>query len=427
MKSSLITLLAVVVTLVFSCTAFASNPFIDVPRDHWSYNAVSKLAADGIIDGETAGTFNGDRTLTRYEFAQIIARAMAQQDKANAEEKALIKKLSVEYKTEIEGLGVRVAALETKTSKIDIEGSAYFRYNSKYPYGYYQADQHSTYDGDAVDELRSANIDLKYTYHVSEGWVIKMESEYKRLLDTTTNSLNTLTGVDPDMNTLAEQLYTSGPMGIGQFVYGRHSYAPGYGLTYAEKTSGGQYTIGDKIKTTFNWGHTTYQRAEIRAVEVVAAVNKNTNIRANYESIEDITSPGRDNRYGIGADIALNKNLVFKAAAAEADLIGYTDKVRGYLAGLQYNVANKDVEQSGDIFVTYSKIPYDLAYNQLPDIDDFRVAFQGTRVGFDYVPLRNIVFTAWYMTGNQLANSFTKSASLPKDLRVFRAQVQMYF
>ena len=73
MKKSLV--LAMAMALGVSATAFAANPFSDVPAGHWAYASVSKLAAAGIVDGYPDGTFKGDNLMTRYEMAQIVAKA----------------------------------------------------------------------------------------------------------------------------------------------------------------------------------------------------------------------------------------------------------------------------------------------------------------------------------------------------------------
>ena len=50
--------------------------FPDVPSNHWAYEAVSDLSRRGLVEGYPDGTFGGDRLLTRYEFAQIVYRAL---------------------------------------------------------------------------------------------------------------------------------------------------------------------------------------------------------------------------------------------------------------------------------------------------------------------------------------------------------------
>ena len=61
MKKSLV--FAMAMALGISTTAFAANPFSDLPTGHWAYDAVAKLAAAGVVDGYPDGTFQGDRTM----------------------------------------------------------------------------------------------------------------------------------------------------------------------------------------------------------------------------------------------------------------------------------------------------------------------------------------------------------------------------
>ena len=75
MKKSLV--LAMAMALGVTASAYAANPFSDVPAGHWAYDSISKLAAAGVIDGYGDATFGGDKLMTRYEMAQITAKAMA--------------------------------------------------------------------------------------------------------------------------------------------------------------------------------------------------------------------------------------------------------------------------------------------------------------------------------------------------------------
>ena len=124
MKKTLVTLLALVFVLGIAGTALAApaNPFVDVPAKHWAYGAVAQLAKAGIVDGYGDGTFRGDRSMTRYEMAQVVAKAMAKSEKADAETKALIDKLAVEFAAELNNLGVRVAKLEANQPNVKFAG-----------------------------------------------------------------------------------------------------------------------------------------------------------------------------------------------------------------------------------------------------------------------------------------------------------------
>jgi hypothetical protein len=73
MKKSLV--LAMAIAMGISASAFAANPFSDVPAGHWAYASIAKLAAAGVVDGYGDGTYRGDRLMTRYEMAQIVAKS----------------------------------------------------------------------------------------------------------------------------------------------------------------------------------------------------------------------------------------------------------------------------------------------------------------------------------------------------------------
>lgn len=107
----------------FACaavTASAANPFTDVSADDWAYQAVASLSDEGVIDGYPDGTFRGDKHVTRYEIAQIVARLMAKEDTLNASQKETLAKLSSQYTNELKDLGVRIAELEKKRGATDL-------------------------------------------------------------------------------------------------------------------------------------------------------------------------------------------------------------------------------------------------------------------------------------------------------------------
>jgi len=106
--------LVLVLVLAFTLTALA-NPFVDVPLNHWAYDSVQSLAAKGVIVGFPDGTFGGAKSLTRYEFAEATAKALAYvegMDFAAADDVAILEKLAIEFADELASLGVTVADLE---------------------------------------------------------------------------------------------------------------------------------------------------------------------------------------------------------------------------------------------------------------------------------------------------------------------------
>lgn len=125
MKKIATTLLAFVFIMGVCCMPAAANLelFSDVAPGHWSYNAISQLKQAGLITGYGDGTFRGDRNITRYEMAVLVAGAMNKMDKASPEDKALIEKLGAEYASELEQLGIRLTKVEDQVNKFTIDGN----------------------------------------------------------------------------------------------------------------------------------------------------------------------------------------------------------------------------------------------------------------------------------------------------------------
>ena len=121
MKKSLV--LAMAMALGVTASAYAANPFSDVPAGHWAYDSVAKLAAAGVVDGYADGAFDGDKLMTRYEMAQIVAKAMAKGADCD--------KLAAEFADELDTLGVRVAKLEKGADAVKITGNIRASYNDQ--------------------------------------------------------------------------------------------------------------------------------------------------------------------------------------------------------------------------------------------------------------------------------------------------------
>ena len=94
MKKSLA--LAAMAALTAGVSAYAANPFSDVTPNEWAYQAVADLSEQGVVEGYPDGTFKGERNITRYEMAQIIARMLAKEDQLNAQQRATLDKLAGE-------------------------------------------------------------------------------------------------------------------------------------------------------------------------------------------------------------------------------------------------------------------------------------------------------------------------------------------
>lgn len=167
--------IAVVLAALLSLTLVApamAQPFADVPTDHWAYDAIAELAAKGLIEGYPDGAFRGDRAMTRYEMAMVVARVLARIEaikipplppdlvrtgamttaitaERTAREAAIraldtrltgsittLNRLVAEFRAELAALGVRVtaveeelAALRARMDNTRVTGDARFRYN----------------------------------------------------------------------------------------------------------------------------------------------------------------------------------------------------------------------------------------------------------------------------------------------------------
>ncbi len=163
MKKKLAAAILASMTLALATPAFAApNAFADVPKNHWAYNAVNELAAAGVIDGYGDGTFKGDKLITRYEMAQIVARAYNNYDTANTKNKATMDKLAQEFGDELKNLGIRVAKLEKNQPKIKVTGETRFHYEN------HDADAYDLHGDDAFQWrqrlILNADISDKISY-----------------------------------------------------------------------------------------------------------------------------------------------------------------------------------------------------------------------------------------------------------------------
>ena len=123
LASSLVSSLALGMLCATKQAAMAT-PFSDVPANHWAYQYIQSLAADGLIDGYPDGKFKGDRPLTRYEMAVIVARVVAklqenQYKGPSKEDLDKLQKLIDALKDELDSLGVRVTNLEDALDALD--------------------------------------------------------------------------------------------------------------------------------------------------------------------------------------------------------------------------------------------------------------------------------------------------------------------
>ena len=232
MKKSLV--LAMAMALGVTASAYAANPFSDVPAGHWAYDSINKLAAAGVIDGYGDGTFGGDKLMTRYEMAQIVAKAMAKG--------ASVERLAAEFADELDNLGVRVANLEKKADNVKVTGEVRFRYVN-------QDGAMARFKGEN-DNLDSVVLGNK-SNHVadirSRIWINGMINDdwtYTGMLQNVQN-LNNNTG---DENTSFQRAYVDGKLGGMAVRAGRYNLVIADGNIYDTRADGLELSYGNKLK-----------------------------------------------------------------------------------------------------------------------------------------------------------------------------------
>ena len=214
MKKSLV--LAMAMALGVTASAYAANPFSDVPAGHWAYDAVNKLAAEGVVDGYPDGTYGGDKLMTRYEMAQIVAKAMAKG--------ANVDKLAAEFADELDSLGVRVANLEKKADNVKITGQARFSYKDV--------------DGDENGNEGALRTRLWVTGQVNEDWT------YTGMFQNT----QTWTDKDAEDTVKLTRAYVDGRVGGVQVHAGRWNEVTFTGNILDTNIDGVKLAYGDKVQ-----------------------------------------------------------------------------------------------------------------------------------------------------------------------------------
>ena len=255
MKTKVLAALAATMAVGATC-AFAANPFVDVPSDSWAYKSVVELADAGIIQGVDGQYFQGNRNITRYEAAEMVAKAMAHMDKASVEQRALINKLADEYADELNNLGVRVSALENRVGNVKLTGDARIRYIPQ-----------SEGDKDKAGEPVNAATknDDSWSYRVRVRANAQVNDRTKVTYGISTNSISfadNSTASDSDNNNIYTDLanvdYNFGGNNWDLLV-GRYEYdmgnGHGYGFLYGDTFDGAQLQYhNDKFAATAGYG-----------------------------------------------------------------------------------------------------------------------------------------------------------------------------
>ena len=424
-KKTLVSAITAALVVGAASTTFAAaNPFSDVPADSWAYDAVSTLAADGVIDGYPDGTYKGQNTMTRYEMAQIVARAMAKTDLEKAD-KALVDKLAAEFAEELDNLGVRVADLEKKSDNVKWGGELRYRY--------YDINRDSSL-GDETHNKVLFRLEPK-AYIGDSGWTANARLDYEMNLSSDENN----DGV------LVDRAWVEGPLFGTTVQAGRVPVFTAQGLMFDDRISGGTIAFGsDEFKTTLAAGRYNKDHDDVTGTESVRDItaeyygvqfdytpNDNLALNAGYtalngidanyaDSYKSMARPAYDGNdasiWYVGGKYAFDKNVAFVGEYAQntdAD-----DEDQAWTAELQYKGANVADPGSWGMYAGYRQIE---AYASIaPTYDDIIGAgYKGAVVGAMYVPAENILATIEYFDGEETYSG--------KDASKFFANVDFFF
>ena len=361
-------------------TAFAANPFSDVTPDSWAYQAVSQLANAGIVNGYPDGTFKGQNNITRYEMAQMVAKAMANQDRANAEQQAMINRLADEFSNELNNLGVRVARLEDRVGNVKVTGDARLRYrDAEHEKSKFDARARVQFNAkvndrtDAVVRLTSGNFELG-------------------------NSQN-----GGNSNATIDRAYVNHKFGERvSLKAGRFGQTIGGGLAFDGTFDGAQLNAGnDKIMAQAAYGYmvsgeaaglTKDQNVTNTYLGLKGKVGKHTMVGGFYDRVNQDSTNGYKNIYGFNADANFDKVWV----GGEWLKDSHVDESQAWTAGLgygDYNIAKKGSwDVKGQYFNAKANAPIvDTTYNHL-----YTTNAKGWMASVNYALQNNVGLSANY-------------------------------
>ena len=418
MKKSLV--LAMAMALGVTASAYAANPFSDVPAGHWAYDSVAELAAAGVVDGYTDGSFGGDKLMTRYEMAQIVAKAMAKG--------ANVDKLAAEFADELDTLGVRVANLEKKADNVKVTGQIRYHYA----------------DHDGADHENGLRSRIWVNGLINDDW------SYTGMLENKQDFTNDA----GDETTKFQRAYVTGKLGGANVVAGRQPLFLVDGNLYDTRFDGVVASYGKDVKLTGFYGKPTDQNDELLAWEnvgkkrtrdlsfdtvwgakvdaeigVVKATagytvfgdgesNKYTEqLDGSMKVDPDYSGEIDDNKiWNVGVAFDLVKDLEFSANYLKAT--DYSDdgfaKIKdmgddGYILGLNYRGAKASEVGTWGLYAKYydQERPTVVAHTMNGEYGT--TGFDGYMVGVNYTFAKNIVGAVEYydLDGKDIGNKET--------------------
>ena len=390
MKKSLV--LAMAMALGVTASAYAANPFSDVPAGHWAYDSISKLAAAGVIEGYGDDTFRGDRLMTRYEMAQIVAKAMAKG--------ANVDKLMAEFADELDALGVRVAALEKKSDNVKITGQFRYHYES------FKQDGHK----DHTNKLRSR---IWFTGKVNDTW------NYVGMLE----NQQDLTDNDGNEDTFFQRAYLQGRLGGVKVVAGRQQKNLFDSMVYGTRMDGIDLKYGSNVRWNLYYGKPTNANTKVTGsgakpdrmygIGVSADLGKTVELHAGYDHFKDSKTHGGDDEDKVinaGLNFKLGPDAKIGATYLHANADGAIEGAskNGYLFSVDYKGAKAAKPGTWGLGLKYYHAPAGVSVGNGWDTanavkDYYDEGFKGWYVVGKYTLAKNMVFGMeyWNMKGRE--------------------------
>ena len=399
MKKSLV--LAMAMALGVTASAYAANPFSDVPAGHWAYDSISKLAAAGVIEGYGDASFGGDKLMTRYEMAQIVAKAMAKG--------ANVDKLAAEFADELDNLGVRVANLEKKADNVKITGRI------RYDYADRNGDLQKTKGSDAQNRLRTR---IFVNGQVNDDWTYTARLENNQVFSGPKGN----TGEE---DTKLNQAWVNGKLGGLKVVAGKTDLTLANGNLYDDTAEYVGISYGKEIKLNAYYGKpvstlANYDFENIFGASVSGKVGK-LGLSVGYDKFQEglggtnpmyaqLAKEGEDNAvWNVCASYAFDKNVKLNLTYLHSDLNdseiklpdGVTDvDTDGYVINLAYKGANRNKVGSWGAWATYYDQGAGTAVAHTMKTGDWGYflgeGFKGYNVGANVTLAKNMVYNLDY-------------------------------
>jgi len=429
MKKTVAAALAAAFVVGASSTTFAAaNPFSDVPAGHWAYNSIAKLAAEGVVEGYGDGTYRGDRNITRYEMAQMVAKAMAKNP--SGANKAEVDRLAAEFRDELDALGVRVAELEQYADKVVWHGELRYRY-VRDKEDVRNADGRK---GDIKDSMNRVELRFLPTATVNDHWKLKARMDARVDMRDDAGGWG-----DGTSDFRLRYAYAEGTYGKFQVNVGKLPFYTNVddGLVMDDFFSGAQIIYGDKFKVALmagRWSGTnaidpsSYQGGELSydtgkfyigagyhhfKSDYFQALHRGVN-RDGKTIYKDAKSA---NVWTVGTRYTFDNGI--NIGGAYASNTKAKEYKRSWTAGLGYKGADKKVAGSWGIRADYRYVS-DLV-SLAPTYDSYTLSThkKGVDIGVDWAPIENTYVAFNYFWG--------KTLDTKEDTKTFFARASWFF